>query len=195
VFRDHDECLQVCNECLLCLSWRDVSDRLKQAHVVEPVDPRQRFRLYSLIAWVIASCEFPVVTDLGSSGPPDHRKSTIVETHAVCEAMMTQEEHAVAALAKALGHPARIRILRLLQATPGCTGGAIVDAVGLAQSTVSEHLRVLKSAGVISGEIDGPRICYALHPDATAPLAAFLTGLSAPLADTCCTTFAPRVEA
>jgi len=107
---------------------------------------------------------------------------------------MTHEEEAVAALAKALAHPARIRILRLLQATPGCIGGTIVDAVGLAQSTVSEHLRILKSAGVISGEIDGPRICYALNPDAVAPLSAFLTGLSAPLADTCCTTFALRVD-
>lgn len=103
--------------------------------------------------------------------------------------MMTHEEDAVAALAKALAHPARIRILRLLQATPGCIGGAIVDAVGLAQSTVSEHLRILKSAGVILGEIDGPRICYALNPKAVAPLSAFLTGLSAPSADTCCTTF------
>ena len=109
--------------------------------------------------------------------------------------MMTQIEETVAALAKALAHPARIRILRLLQATPGCIGGTIVDAVGLAQSTVSEHLRILKAAGVIHGEIDGPRICYALHPNAVAPLAAFLTGLSAQSADTCCTTFTERAEA
>ena len=109
--------------------------------------------------------------------------------------MMPHEEDAVAALAKALGHPARIRILRLLQATPGCIGGRIVDAVGLAQSTVSEHLRILKTAGVIHGEIDGPRICYALHPNAVAPLAAFLTGLSAPSANKCCTNFLGRAEA
>lgn len=80
----------------------------------------------------------------------------------------------LAELAKALGHPARLRILRLLLAAPGCIGGKIVDAVGLAQSTVSEHLRILKSAGVITGEIDGPRICYALNPDALLPLAAFI---------------------
>ena len=109
--------------------------------------------------------------------------------------MMTHDEETIASLAKALAHPARIRILRLLQATPGCIGGTIVDAVGLAQSTVSEHLRILKLAGVIHGEIDGPRICYALHPNAIAPLAAFLTGLSAPSADTCCTTFAEPAEA
>jgi len=89
------------------------------------------------------------------------------------------EDQQEAALAKALAHPARIRILRLLQATPGCIGGEIVDAVGLAQSTVSEHLRILKAAGVIAGEIDGPRVCYALNPDALTPLVDFIAGLGA----------------
>lgn len=96
------------------------------------------------------------------------------------------DEDRVAALAKALAHPARIRILRLLQATPGCIGGTIVEAVGLAQSTVSEHLRILKAAGVITGEIDGPRICYALDPAALQPLATFIAGLAAPGNATCC---------
>lgn len=92
----------------------------------------------------------------------------------------------IAALAKALAHPARIRILRLLQATPGCIGGDIVGEVGLAQSTVSEHLRILKAAGVIVGEIDGPRVCYALSPDALAPLAGFIAGLTPPQSVECC---------
>lgn len=95
-------------------------------------------------------------------------------------------EDAVAALAKALAHPARIRILRLLLATPGCIGGDIVEAVGLAQSTVSEHLRILKAAGVIRGEIDGPRICYALNPAAFAPLGDLVAGLSLPQGGGCC---------
>jgi ArsR family transcriptional regulator len=99
---------------------------------------------------------------------------------------MASDETTTAALAKALAHPARIRILRLLQATPGCIGGDIVDAVGLAQSTVSEHLRILKSAGVISGEIDGPRICYALNPTALAPLADLIKGLTPPPEGACC---------
>lgn len=96
------------------------------------------------------------------------------------------DDVSVASLAKALAHPARIRILRLLQATPGCIGGDIVDAVGLAQSTVSEHLRILKSAGVISGEIDGPRICYALNPAALVPLTDFVAGLAPPPNGACC---------
>ena len=92
----------------------------------------------------------------------------------------------IAELAKALAHPARLRILRLLLATPGCIGGDIVDAVGLAQSTVSEHLRILKAAGVITGEISGPRICYALNPAALGPLRDFIAALAPPSAAACC---------
>jgi ArsR family transcriptional regulator len=99
---------------------------------------------------------------------------------------MATDETTTAALAKALAHPARIRILRLLQASPGCIGGDIVNAVGLAQSTVSEHLRVLTSAGLISGEIDGPRVCYAPNPMALAPLADLIAGLTPPPDGACC---------
>lgn len=100
----------------------------------------------------------------------------------------TQNEP-LAALAKALAHPARLRILRLLARTPGCIGGDIVQAVGLAQSTVSEHLRILKAAGVIEGQIDPPRICYALAPGALAPLSALITDLEATSDDpACCVT-------
>ncbi|RGP38043.1 ArsR/SmtB family transcription factor [Pseudotabrizicola alkalilacus] len=95
-------------------------------------------------------------------------------------------DEALATLAKALAHPARIRILRLLLATPGCIGGDIVGAVGLAQSTVSEHLRILKTAGVITGEIDGPRVCYALNPEALSLLADFVASLKSPETDACC---------
>lgn len=73
-------------------------------------------------------------------------------------------ERELSALAKALGHPARVRILRLLAERAGCVCGTIVDEVGLAQSTVSQHLAVLKDTGLIQGEVDGPRICYCLAP-------------------------------
>lgn len=96
-------------------------------------------------------------------------------------------ENHLAALAKALGHPARLRILRLLLDTPGCIGGDIVAAVGLAQSTVSEHLRILKAAGAIRGEIDGARVCYALNPEAFHELSAFVGQLTqAKQGDDCC---------
>ena len=99
---------------------------------------------------------------------------------------MTDPDTDIAELAKALAHPARLRILRLLLATPGCIGGDIVDVVGLAQSTVSEHLRILKTAGIITGEIAGPRTCYALNPAALAPLAAFIGALSETRPGACC---------
>lgn len=99
-------------------------------------------------------------------------------------------EQAIADLAKALAHPARLSILKLLARTPGCIGGDIVEAVGLAQSTVSEHLRILKSAGVISGEIDGPRVCYALDPRALTALTDFIATLT-PTGDAACCVPAP----
>ena len=75
----------------------------------------------------------------------------------------------VARMAKALGHPARVAILRAL-AERACVCGEIVEALPLAQSTVSEHLRVLKEAGWISGAIDGPRTCYRLNREAISEL-------------------------
>ena len=79
-----------------------------------------------------------------------------------------------AAIAKALGHPARIQIVRLLLEKQSCFGCDMVDEVKLAQSTVSEHLRILKSAGIITGQIEHPRVCYSLNPGSIAPLAALL---------------------
>jgi ArsR family transcriptional regulator, arsenate/arsenite/antimonite-responsive transcriptional repressor len=82
-----------------------------------------------------------------------------------------------AAIAKALGHPARIRIIRLLLEKQSCFGCDMVDEVKLAQSTVSEHLRILKSAGIITGEIERPRVCYSLNPGSLVPLAALLNAV------------------
>ncbi|HEX8236594.1 MAG TPA: metalloregulator ArsR/SmtB family transcription factor [Abditibacteriaceae bacterium] len=70
-----------------------------------------------------------------------------------------------AQLAQALGHPARIAIIRLLKERKTCICGEIVEVLPLAQSTVSQHLKVLKEAGWIQGEVDGPRVCYCLDPD------------------------------
>jgi ArsR family transcriptional regulator, arsenate/arsenite/antimonite-responsive transcriptional repressor len=70
----------------------------------------------------------------------------------------------LALLAKAVGHPARVQILRLLVRREACICGDIVDELPLAQSTVSQHLKVLKEAALIRGEVDGPRICYCIEP-------------------------------
>ena len=66
----------------------------------------------------------------------------------------------LARLASALGHPARLRILRFLLAREECFAGAIVDHLPLAQSTVSQHLKVLREAGLVRGEVEGPRVSY-----------------------------------
>lgn len=72
----------------------------------------------------------------------------------------------LADVAKALGHPARVRILRLLARRQSCVCGDIVGEFSLAQSTVSQHLKVLKEAGLVQGAIDGPRVCYCINPRA-----------------------------
>jgi ArsR family transcriptional regulator len=74
------------------------------------------------------------------------------------------DDEELAQLAAALGHPARVAIVRLLKERETCICGEIVDVLPLAQSTVSQHLKVLKQAGWIKGEVDGPRTCYCLNP-------------------------------
>jgi ArsR family transcriptional regulator len=79
-------------------------------------------------------------------------------------------EARLAQLAKALGHPARIAILMTLARRNTCVCGEIVGVLPLAQSTVSQHLKALKEAGLIRGEIDGPKSCYCLDPEVVAEL-------------------------
>jgi DNA-binding transcriptional ArsR family regulator len=83
----------------------------------------------------------------------------------------------LAALSKAVGHPARVQILRLLARREECICGDIVDELPLAQSTVSQHLKVLKEAGLIRGEIDGPRVCYCIEPRTLRRLKALIGSL------------------
>ena len=97
----------------------------------------------------------------------------------------------LAAVAKALGHPARLAILQTLAARGACVCGEVVDELPLAQATVSQHLKALKAAGLVRGEVDGPRSCYCLDVDAlrelTDGLAAFLGPLTADdHGDACC---------
>ncbi len=83
----------------------------------------------------------------------------------------------LATLAKALGHPARVQIVRILVRKSACVCGDIVDELPLAQSTVSQHLKVLKDAGLIRGEVDGPRVCYCIEPRALRRLKALVGGI------------------
>ena len=85
----------------------------------------------------------------------------------------------IARVAKALGHPARIQIIETLLRRTTCIGCDIVAEIGLAASTTSEHLRILKEAGLITGEVERPRVCYSLNPAGLKPLADFLGGATA----------------
>jgi ArsR family transcriptional regulator len=96
------------------------------------------------------------------------------------------EDVELAAFAKAVGHPARVQILRLLLARDSCFCGEIVDQLPLAQATVSQHLKVLRDTGLIQGEIDGPRTCYCVNRDTLArthQLLGVLLGDAADLVD------------
>lgn len=75
----------------------------------------------------------------------------------------TQEDIWLADVAKALSHPARIRILKMLNEMNSCMVGNLVDKLPLAQATVSQHLKELKRVGLVDGEIDGPKVCYCVN--------------------------------
>lgn len=95
----------------------------------------------------------------------------------------------VAKYAKALGHPARIAILRILLERQACICGDIVDELPLSQSTVSQHLKELKEAGLIKGDIDGKKICYCIDEQAWKEAQQLLQVLFAnfsPCSTSCC---------
>lgn len=82
-----------------------------------------------------------------------------------------------ARLAWAVAHPARVRILRLLISRKTCVCGEIVDLLPLAQSTVSQHLKILKEAELIMGEVDGPKVCYYINKKKLRELKRFVSSL------------------
>lgn len=82
-----------------------------------------------------------------------------------------------ARLAWSIAHPARVQIIRLLIGRETCVCGEIVEQLPLAQSTVSQHLKILKEAGLIQGEVDGPKVCYCINTDRLEELKALVAAL------------------
>ena len=80
--------------------------------------------------------------------------------------IFTAEQNDLATIAKALGHPARIAILQHLLKMNSCICGDLVEEIGLAQATISQHLRELKRVGIIQGTIEGTSVCYCIDPAA-----------------------------
>ena len=98
----------------------------------------------------------------------------------------TKSQVELGAIAKALGHPARIAILQFLAARKACVCGDIVDELPLSQSTVSQHLKELKSVGLIKGDIEGPSVCYCIDEKTWSKAHRTLTELFDKGMDNCC---------
>ncbi|TCD11723.1 ArsR family transcriptional regulator [Pedobacter frigidisoli] len=84
--------------------------------------------------------------------------------------IFTEEQNKLASLLKAMAHPARIAILQQIIAANACICGDLVEELGLAQATISQHLKELKNAGIIQGTIEGVKVCYCIEPKAWALL-------------------------
>ena len=79
--------------------------------------------------------------------------------------MFTEQQNKIALLVKAFGHPARVAILQHLFRIDACVCGDLVDEIGLAQPTISQHLKELKQLGLIKGNIEGTSVCYCIDTD------------------------------
>ena len=102
--------------------------------------------------------------------------------------IFTEEQNALAVMLKAIAHPARIAILQQIISANACICGDLVDELGLAQATISQHLKELKNAGLIHGTIEGVSVCYCIEAKAWAKLEKELDGLFRSYKDpkTCC---------
>jgi predicted transcriptional regulator len=78
--------------------------------------------------------------------------------------LFTKKQNEIANMAKAIAHPARIAILQQLIKTKTCICGDLVEELGLAQPTISQHLRELKNIGIIQGTVEGTSVCYCINP-------------------------------
>jgi ArsR family transcriptional regulator, arsenate/arsenite/antimonite-responsive transcriptional repressor len=93
----------------------------------------------------------------------------------------TAKQNQIATLAKALGHPARVAIMDYLIKVDACICGDIVNELPLAQPTVSQHLKELKNAGLIKGNIEGNAICYCIDENVLAILQTYFASISTTL--------------
>lgn len=78
--------------------------------------------------------------------------------------IFTEKQNKLAQMMKALGHPARIAIIQHLVKSQACICGDLVEELGLAQATISQHLKELKNVGLIQGTIEGTSVCYCIDP-------------------------------
>jgi ArsR family transcriptional regulator len=98
----------------------------------------------------------------------------------------TEHQNEIAILAKALGHPARVAIIEYLLKANKCICGDIVNELPLAQPTVSQHLKELKNANIIKGEIEGNAICYCINEEAIKKLETYFGSITMQLQKSNC---------
>ncbi|WP_162128060.1 ArsR/SmtB family transcription factor [Flavobacterium phycosphaerae] len=98
----------------------------------------------------------------------------------------TAEQNELATVFKAMSHPARVAIIEYLLKVDTCICGDIVNELPLAQPTVSQHLKELKNAGLIKGNIEGTAICYCINPDMMKKIEAHFFAISKQLKSKCC---------
>lgn len=99
--------------------------------------------------------------------------------------LFTAEQNELAQVAKAFAHPARIAILQYLVKTKSCINGTLVQELGLAQATISQHLRELKEMGLIHGSIEGVSVSYCINPEKWEQVQGLFNGLFDQLNSTC----------
>jgi DNA-binding transcriptional ArsR family regulator len=103
--------------------------------------------------------------------------------------IFTEQQNAIASMAKAFAHPARVAILQQLFRANSCICGDLVEEIGLAQPTISQHLKELKQLGLIQGTVEGTRVCYCIHPEKWEAMQKMMTAFlnqEPPQIDTCC---------
>lgn len=101
----------------------------------------------------------------------------------------TDEQNRISTFAKAFGHPARVAILQHLFKINTCICGDLVEEIGLAQPTISQHLKELKNLGLIQGNVEGTSVCYCIHSENWASMKMLLKEFldqDAPLSSECC---------
>jgi len=99
--------------------------------------------------------------------------------------LFTDYQNKIAEMAKAISHPARVAILEVIMQKGACVCGDIVEELPLSQSTVSQHLKELKKAGILKGEIDGPYRCYCLNDKECKAFGGMLVKLFSKLTNCC----------
>jgi len=100
--------------------------------------------------------------------------------------MYTQGQNEIAQFAKVLGHPARIAILQEIVKRGECICGELVTEIGLAQATISQHLKELKQANIIQGTIEGTSVCYCLNPKTCQKVMKIFGNLFNSIKKSCC---------